>query len=99
MKKSMSPDNIKRLRHEVENGGWIIIWAGANMPIAILNEPVELIYEDMDGVPCKCDAIYTYGENKNTFRIPFFERTDGAHMLNCIAWRYRGRDMDGESDD
>lgn len=48
----MTSDNIKRLRHEVEHGGWIVIWVGANMPSQFLDEPVELIYEDMDGYPC-----------------------------------------------
>lgn len=88
----MSPDNIKRLRHEVEHGGWIIIWAGANMPCAFLDEPVELIYESMAGVPMICDAIYTYGDNPR-FGKPYFQRAeDGIHMINCIAWRYRAKE-------
>lgn len=88
----MSPDNIKYLRHEVEHGGWIVIWAGANMPCGLLDEPVELIYENMDGVPMVCDAIYTYGENAS-FGKPYFKRTaDGMHMINCIAWRYRAKE-------
>lgn len=87
----MTQENIKRLRHEVEHGGWIIIWAGANMPIASLNEPVELIYENMDGVPEKCNAIYTYGNNMIN-RKPYFRRDDGVCMVNCIAWRYRNKE-------
>ena len=88
----MSPDNIKRLRHEVEHGGWVIIWAGANMPSQFLDEPVELIYEDMDGCPCVCDAIYTYNGENPAFNKPFFKREkDGVRMMNCIAWRYRAK--------
>lgn len=84
----MSPDNRKRLREEVENGGWIIIWAGANMPVAYLNEPVELIYENMDGQPEVCNAVYTYGDK----RFAHFRRTDGVVMVKCIAWRYRAKE-------
>lgn len=87
----MSPDYIKALRQEVEHGGWTIIWAGANMPIACLNEPVELIYENMDGAPEICNAIYTYGNNTIN-RKPYFRRNDGVGMVNCIAWRYRAKE-------
>lgn len=88
----MSPDNIKRLRHEVEHGGWIIIWAGANMPCQFSDEPVELIYEDMDGCPVICNAIYTY-DRGDMLRKPYFKRdTDGVRMMNCIAWRYRAKE-------
>lgn len=88
----MSPDNVKRLRHEVKHGAWIIIWAGANMPCEFLDEPVELIYEDMDGCPCICNAIYTY-DRGSLLRTPYFKRDkDGVRMINCIAWRYRAKE-------
>lgn len=90
----MTYENKKRLREEVKNGGWIIIWAGANMPCAYLDEPVELIYENMDGVPEVCDAVYTYGDGGSRMNaVPFFKRVaDGVHMANCIAWRYRAKE-------
>ena len=88
----MSPDNIKRLRHEVEHGGWIIIWAGANMPCQFLDESVELIYEDMDGRPAICNAIYTYDRGDLLIK-PYFKRdADGVRMMNCVAWRYRAKE-------
>lgn len=85
----MTSENQKRVREEVENRGWTIIWVAADMPCAFLDEPVELLYEDMDGQPCICEAVYTY--DKSEFRLnPYFRRTDGAKMVNCIAWRKRG---------
>ena len=90
----MTSENKKCLREEVENGGWIIIWAGANMPCAYLDEPVELIYENMDGVPEVCDAVYTYGDGGSRMNtVPFFKRVaDGVHMVKCIAWRHRAKE-------
>lgn len=90
----MTSENKKRLREEVEHGGWIIIWAGANMPCAYLDEPVELIYENMDGYPTVCNAVYTYGDGGSRMNaVPFFKRVpDGVHMMNCIAWRCRPKE-------
>lgn len=90
----MTSENKKRLREVVEHGGWIIIWAGANMPCAYLDEPVALIYEDMDGCPAVCNAVYTYGDGGRRMNaVPFFKRVpDGAHMMNCIAWKYRPKE-------
>lgn len=82
----MNPDNKKRVRKEVERGNWTIIWIGADMPCEFLNEKVELMYEDMDGQPCICEAVYTHDKNAFT-HTPYFKRTDGARMMNCIAWR------------
>ena len=86
----MTDENKKRLREEVEIGGWTIIWAGAVMPCALLDEPCELLYEDMDGYVCQCDAIYTVDRSPYSYK-PYFRGTSGAvkdaKMCNCIAWR------------
>jgi hypothetical protein len=84
----MTDENIKRVREEVKRGGWEIIWLGAEMPCPFLDEPVFLLYEDMDGNPCICAAIYTRDRNQVEFR-PYFKRDDGAKMVNCIAWKHR----------
>lgn len=69
------------------------------MPCAFLDEPVELIFEDMDGYPCVCDAIYTYGDSIGRVNAhPYFQRSnDGTHMMNCIAWRYRAKEDNHEN--
>lgn len=85
----MTSENIKRLREEVERRNWTIIWAGAEMPCEFLDEPVELIYEDNDGSPCICNAIYTYDKDDTFYRTPYFKRDDGVRMSRCIAWRKR----------
>lgn len=83
----MGIDEKQRVRDEVERGGWTIIWVGAKMPCAFLNEEVELMFENMDGYACVCDAIYTC-ERQIIGYTPFFKRkSDGARMVNCIAFR------------
>jgi len=83
----MTHENKKYVQREVAQGGWTIIWIGAEMPCEFLNEEVELMYVDMDGYPCRCKAVYTY--DKNYYRhCPYFKRAyTGAKMVNCIAWR------------
>ena len=90
----MSPNNRKLVKKEVEQNGWTIIWVGADMPCEFFDEPVMLLYENMDGQPCVCEAIYTYDKNAFEHR-PYFKRTDGARMCNCIAWKRRKEEQDG----
>ena len=83
----MTYDDKRSVRAEVERNGWTIISAGADMPSEFLEKPVLLMYEDMDGHAAICEAIYTF--DRNAFRhSPYFMRTDGVHMINCIAWKY-----------
>lgn len=85
----MNYDKRKVAREIVEKEGYTIIWVGAKMPCEFLDEKVELLFENMDGIICTCDAIYTY--DKGSFRhTPYFKRVpDGARMVNCIAWKKR----------
>lgn len=83
----MSIDEKKRVREEVERGGWTIIWVGAEMPCPFVDDEVDLMYEDMDGHAQICEAIYTRDLNTFTHHPYFKRKSDGAHMVNCIAWR------------
>ena len=87
----MNADNRKKVRRIVEEEGWTVIWVGADMPCEFLDEPVYLLYEDMDGYPCICEAIYTFDREPYYYR-PYFKRKDGARMVNCIAWKARADD-------
>lgn len=83
----MSIDNRKRVAKIVKEEDWTIIWVGADMPCQLLDEQVLLMYEDMDGEPCICEAIYTYDRHYYQHE-PYFKRiSDGAHMMQCIAWK------------
>ena len=84
----MNADDRERVRKIVDQDGWNIIWIGAKMPCEFLDEEVELLYEDMDGQPCICYAIYTY-DKKRILPSPIFseKKSDGAKMVRCIAWR------------
>nr|DAJ38212.1 MAG TPA: hypothetical protein [Caudoviricetes sp.] len=85
--KHMNADNIERVRKIVNQDGWNIIWIGAKMPCEFFDEEIELLYEDMDGQPCICYAIYTY-DKSGFYHNPYFQRkSDGAKMGRCIAWR------------
>lgn len=83
----MGSDNRKKVRYEVERGNWTIIWVGADMPCAFLDEEVELLYEDMDGQPCICEAIYTCDPSPAPYAPYFKRKSDGIKMSYCIAWR------------
>lgn len=80
----MTSETKEKLRRKIESEGWNIIWACGEMPH--WDEKVELIYDDMDGHPCVCDAIYV--RNKE-IGFSYFERADGARMVKCIAWKRR----------
>lgn len=55
---------------------------------------LKAMFENMDGYACVCDAIYTC-ERRIIGYTPFFKRkSDGARMVNCIAWRRRGNPND-----
>lgn len=83
----MTDERKKKIRKIVERDGWTIIWACAPMPCAVLDEEVELMYEDMDGNACVCEARYT---REHDWGAPRFIRcSDGARMGNLIAWRYK----------
>ena len=83
----MNADDRERVRKIVDQDGWNIIWIGAKMPCEFLDEEVELLYEDMDGQPCICYAIYTY-DKSGFYHNPYFQRkSDGAKMVRGIAWR------------
>ena len=83
----MNADDRERVRKIVDQDGWNIIWIGAKMPCEFLDEEVELLYEDMNGQPCICYAIYTY-DKSGFYHNPYFQRkSDGAKMGRCIAWR------------
>lgn len=83
----MNIDNKKRVAKTVRDEGWTIIWVGAEMPCHFLDPCVLLMYEDMDGQPCICEAIYTYDKSEFTHRPYFKRKSDGARMVNCIAWK------------
>ena len=80
----MNHDERKKVRDFVEKNNFNIIWAGGYMPCYLLNEKVELLYENMDGRMALCDAVYTIDEPR-AFNKPYFRRTDGAHMVQCIV--------------
>ena len=83
----MNADDRERVRKIVDQDGWNIIWIGAKMPCEFFDEEIELLYEDMDGQPCICYAIYTY-DKSGFYHSPYFQRkSDGAKMGRCIAWR------------
>ena len=80
----MTSANREIVRKAVAKGGWNIIWLAGELPD--INEEVELLYEDMDGYPCKCKAtfgIIEYG----VVPYPCFIGANGREIIGCIAWR------------
>lgn len=81
-------EKIKKLvREEVEARHWTPIWRCSEMPCEFLDEEVQLMYENMDGGVETCEAIYTYDKGKFHHQPYFKRKSDGARMVNLIAWR------------
>ena len=84
----MTEENKRRCREEIEKGGWHKLGIIEPDPSPLLwDKEVEIIYEDMDGQPCKCNAIYVY----DAFSSNYFRATDGAakgnRMCGVVAYR------------
>lgn len=85
----MRSNNKIVIRQLVEKEGWTIIWPCGIMPNEYADEQVKLLFEDMDGYVCSCDAVYTYNREDKLSHKPYFKRiSDGAKMINCLAWKY-----------
>lgn len=84
----MTEQNKKICRDLIEKEGWSKLGIIEENPSPLLwNKEVELIYEDMDGQPCKCSAIYEH----DSFGHTCFRATNGAakgnRMSACIAYK------------
>lgn len=81
----MTNENKKKCREYVKKNGMTLITRISDMPCYFLSPKVTLLYEDMDGNPCLCEAVY---KKDNQWKPAYFERVaDGAVMVNCIAYR------------
>ncbi|MDF2950512.1 MAG: hypothetical protein K0S18_95 [Anaerocolumna sp.] len=84
----MTEENKKRCREEIELRNWNKLGIiEPNVSPLVWNKEVELMYEDMDGQPCRCNAIYVH----NSFGSDYFQATNGMakgnRMSSCIAYR------------
>lgn len=84
----MTSENKRLCRDLIEKEGWNKLGIIEENPSALLwNKEVELMYEDMDGQPCRCNAIYVHKE----FGQKYFQATNGCakgnRMSSCIAYR------------
>lgn len=84
----MTEENKKRCREEIELRNWHKLGIIEENPSPLLwNKEVELMYEDMDGYPCVCNAIYVHDD----FGRIYFRATNGVasgnRMSSCIAYR------------
>lgn len=84
----MNEENKRRCRKEIELRNWNKLGIIEESPSCLLwNKEVELMYEDMDGQPCTCKAIYVH----ESFSPYYFKATSGMakgnRMSGCIAYR------------
>lgn len=82
----MTRENQQRVEEEIRLRNWIRIEPCCSMPVE--NVIVGLIYEDMDGQPCKCKAHISEGHWRGDS-----DWVKGNYMCNCIAWREYGEDL------
>ena len=75
-------------RERIKTEGWNRYGLIDPIPSPLVwNKEVEILYEDMDGKPCQCRAIYQH----IPFGVDFFLATNGDakgnRMSNVFAWR------------
>ena len=84
----MTEEMKEKCREEIERGGWHK-WGIIEPKVDPLSwdKVLDLMYEDMDGNPCICRAIY----ERQVANSWFFRAIDGAakgnRMSGVIAWR------------
>jgi hypothetical protein len=84
----MTEDRKKECRVRVEKENWHKVGIIEPQPsVSYWNKEVEIMYEDMDGYPKTCKAIYV----KPFASTEYFKGTSGAtngnRMAKVIAWR------------
>ncbi len=86
----MTEENKRSVREEIaKDRNWIVVDGILGEPVSALvwDKEVEIIYEDMDGHPKKCRAIYNYV----AFSRSYFRATTGPakgnRMCGVIAYR------------
>lgn len=84
----MTSENKKKMRELIEKEGWNKVGQIEENPSALLwDKEVEILYEDMDGQPCKCNAILVH----QSFNSDYFRAINGAASGNrmCGVFAYR----------
>lgn len=82
----MTRENQQRVEEEIRLRNWIRIEEGSPLPEE--NVIVGLIYENMDGQPCRCKAHISEGRWRGDS-----DWVKGNYMCACIAWREYDEDL------
>ena len=84
----MTDEKKKICRRIIEEEGWHKLGIIEDeVDVLYWNKEIELLYEDMDGEPCRCIAVYEC----HPAQPEYFRGVSGcvrnARMGNVIAWR------------
>ncbi|MCD8366124.1 MAG: hypothetical protein LUC83_10040 [Clostridiales bacterium] len=78
----------KFVQKMVEDEGWHKIGIIEDPPdVTLWNKEVELMYANMDGRPCVCNALYVVPVASYPYYIATTGPAKGCYMDNLIAWR------------
>lgn len=84
----MTEDNKAKMRELIEKEGWKRYGQIEPKPSVLLwNKEVEILYEDMDGQPCKCRAIYVHESLKPNYFRAIDGDAKGNRMRGVFAYR------------
>lgn len=87
----MTEELKEKCRELIENEGWHRIGIIDPNPSPLLwNKNVKLMYENMDGRPCVCTALYYHDERRNYFEA-VSGPAKGNKMCNLIAFKEIGK--------
>lgn len=87
----MTSENKQKMREMIKKENWNRVGQIEEQPSVLLwNKEVEILYEDMDGHPCKCNAIYVH-ENSGG---KYFRATNGPAKGNTMCGVFAFRELD-----
>lgn len=87
----MTYENKKRVRDFIaQDKNWVIVDGilGENISALVWDKKVEIIYMDMDGNPCTCEALcYPPKFTHDAYFRATNGEAEGNKMCNVIAYR------------
>ena len=84
----MTEKNKAKMRKLIVDQGWNRYGQIEPIPSPLIwDKEVEILYEDMDGYPCQCRAIYVHNSFSPDYFLALDSPAKGNRMRGVFAWR------------
>lgn|GEM_PF-855855 len=88
----MTEERKEQMRELIQKEGWNRYGQIDPSPTPLIwNKEVEILYEDMDGYPCRCRAVYEH----HSFGKDYFRAMDGPAKGNKMCMVFAWRSIEG----